>query len=133
MRGFYVGALGQFIHANAEFNWEGVQIFDEGIDDFGVGGVAGYGWRLGAFYIGPEVFVNYAKLNNNLTNSLIDPDIASLSIDRGFSAGVNLLAGPATRGTWSTHRVRRRRPLLHTAAHGRSSASWPGSVARPRR
>ena len=93
MRGFYVGALGQFIHANAEFNWDGVQIFDEGIDDFGVGGVAGYGWRLGAFYIGPEVFVNYAELSNNLTNSLIDPDIASLSIDREFSAGVNLLAG----------------------------------------
>lgn len=93
--GFYVGVLGQYSHADASFRWSNTKLFDDTSDNWGVNGVVGYGWRHGLFYIGPEIYVDYA----NQSNSLLDPvrvgtdNIVSVSLEREIGAGSNLLAG----------------------------------------
>ncbi len=93
LSGFYIGALGQFTHARAEFQWNGREIFDTETEEWGVGGVLGYGWLFGNFYVGPEIYLDYMDISNRVTASPIDPDIASLKVDREVGAGLNLLLG----------------------------------------
>ena len=93
--GFYVGVLGQYSHANASFKWANTKLFDEATDNWGVNGVAGYGWQSGSVYIGPEIYVDYANLSNTLLEAVNTDsgNVASLSLEREIGAGANLLAG----------------------------------------
>jgi len=93
--GFYVGVLGQYSHANASFRWENTKLFDDSTGNWGVNGVAGYGWQSGSFYIGPEIYVDYANLSNKLLGpvKIGNDTVGSLSLEREIGAGANLLAG----------------------------------------
>lgn len=91
LKGAYVGVLGNYTYANAEFIWDSTRIIDRDSHNWGVGGVAGYGWRWGSAYFGPEVYVEYADISTTFTGNIAD--VTSLSLDREIGAGVNLLAG----------------------------------------
>jgi hypothetical protein len=91
LSGGYFGVLGQYNYARADFVWDTTPIFDQSSHNWGVGGVAGYGWRWGNFYFGPEAYFDYANISNVLAQT-VDP-VSRLSLEREFGAGVNLLAG----------------------------------------
>lgn len=89
--GGYLGVLGNYTYANAEFVWDGNTIIDRSSHNWGIGGVAGYGWTWGAFYFGPEVYLDYADISDTLSAPV--SDVLSLSIERQLGAGANLLVG----------------------------------------
>jgi len=91
LKGAYVGVLGNYTYANAEFVWNSTRIIDRDSHNWGVGGVAGYGWRWGSAYFGPEAYLAYADISTTFTGNIVG--VTSLSIDRKIGAGVNLLAG----------------------------------------
>lgn len=90
-QGGYIGLLGQYTYANAEFVWDGDPIIDGDSHNWGIGGVVGYGWTWGSLYFGPEAYFDYADISNTL-NTPVD-DVLSLSLDRKIGTGANLLAG----------------------------------------
>ena len=91
LQGAYVGVLGNYTYANAEFMWNGTRIIDRDSHNWGVGGVAGYGWRWGSAYFGPEAYVEYTDISTSFTGNIAD--VTNLSLERKIGAGVNLLAG----------------------------------------
>jgi opacity protein-like surface antigen len=93
--GFYAGVLGQYTHARAKFRWGDTELFNRPSDNWGVGGVFGYGWKSGALYFAPEAYVDYANVSNSLVDTVITGSgtVTKVSLDRRVGAGINLIGG----------------------------------------